>query len=112
MTSRCACIGIEIGSYDNQVLLRPPPGLIFRNTPDREPAVGLSIDACLAGEVAALWAAGIRTTGCCCGHNRALPFIGVVADDIAAMKALGYQVAFNASRPGDEDSFQPLSLPA
>lgn len=27
------------------------------------------IDACIAGAVQTLWAAGFRTLGCCCGHG-------------------------------------------
>ena len=28
-----------------------------------------SLDACIVPAVEILWAAGIRTTGCCCGHG-------------------------------------------
>lgn len=99
----CGCVGIEVGSYANQVLLPAPSHMSKAN--------GYSIDACLAEEVQDLWRQGIRTTGCCCGHNKLPPFIGVDFDDVDRMKALGYEVAFNPCRPGDEDSFVPKSVP-
>lgn len=108
MVKPCACVDVEIGSYDNQVELTPPLPL-RRNTPDGEVARTVCVDACLAAEIQALWVLGIHTTGCCCGHNKARPFIGVAFEDIPAMKALGYVVQPNPCRPGDEDSFWPKS---
>lgn len=29
----------------------------------------ICVDACIAEQIEALWKAGIRTAGCCCGHN-------------------------------------------
>ena len=29
----------------------------------------ICVDACIAEQIESLWKAGIRTTGCCCGHN-------------------------------------------
>lgn len=69
------------------------------------------IDACLVSEIWELWGKGIRTTGCCCGHNKEqLPFIGVEFEDIPKMKELGYQVQPNADGSDREDSFYPKSL--
>ena len=68
---------------------------------------GYCLDRCIAEEVMRLWMKGITTTGCCCGHNTTAPFIGVIDSDIEKMKLLGYEVAPNESRPGDEDSFYP-----
>lgn len=65
------------------------------------------IDKCLLPEVLRLWEMGIKTTGCCCGHDRQPPFIGVLPEYIETMKALGYAVLPNSCRPGDEDSFVP-----
>lgn len=45
---------------------------------------------CIADEVESLWNAGIRTTGCCCGHGKYLGFIQVVDEDIEKMNKLGY----------------------
>lgn len=37
------------------------------------------VDPCIAATIESLWAAGIRTRGCCCGHNRAAA--SVILDD-------------------------------
>lgn len=69
----------------------------------------VNIDKCLLPEIIKLWELGIETTGCCCGHAKRGAFIGVAFEDISKMKALGYKVAFNGCRPGDEDSFVPMT---
>ena len=100
----CGCPpGTQLQEYTNQVLVYYPHGKTRKH---------LSIDKCLASEIQSLWDHGIRTTGCCCGHNewRHLAFIGVVDDDIPHMKGLGYMVRPNPVRPGDEDSFVPKSV--
>lgn len=98
----CGCDEVEMGSYDAQVELVPPPHMV------RDDGRGICVDACLALEVSSLWRAGITTTGCCCGHNIAPAYIGVVEADIPRMKAMGYEVVPNAVRPGAQDSFKPL----
>lgn len=100
----CACEDMVTGSHEATVELVPPPFLV------RDDGRGICVDACLALEVSRLWARGIQTTGCCCGHNTTPAFIGVVDRDIPAMKALGYRVRPNPCRPGDEDSFIPRSF--
>lgn len=95
------CSDIGFGTYDCAYNIMPPwwregsgPKLI-------------AIDKCLLPEVLRLWELGIRTTGCCCGHGKQPPFIGVAEKDIPRMKFLGYKVQPNECRPGDEDSFVP-----
>lgn len=103
----CGCP--EFGTYAGQVVLVAPEWLRAK-WPD-----GIGIDVCLALEIQSLWRSGIQTSGHCCGHGRAQPYIGVFPEFIGAMKAIGYQVQHNPSRPGDEDSFWPktkLSAPA
>ena len=73
---------------------------------DKDPKM-VSIDKCLLPEILNLWEQGIKTTGCCCGHGKGEPYIGVDSDDIQRMKDLGYMVQHNGCRPGDEDSFIP-----
>lgn len=102
----CRCQGVEIGSYDAQVELATPPHMA------RDDGRGICIDSCLALEVTKLWSYGITTTGCCCGHGKAPPYIGVIESDIIRMKALGYVIAPNALRPGAEDSFTPIGARA
>lgn len=70
----------------------------------------VSIDKCLLPEILELWEMGIKTTGCCCGHGKLEPFIGVDFDDIQKMKDLGYEVYYNEHRPNDEDSFVPKTV--
>ena len=70
----------------------------------------VSIDKCLLPEILNLWEMGIKTTGCCCGHGKGEPFIGVDFDDIQKMKNLGYKVQYNSCRPDDEDSFIPKTV--
>ena len=85
--------------YGNQVIVLPPFSNGF-----------ICIDRCLLNEISLLWSLDIVTTGCCCGHNVAQPFIGVGIEYIGQMKSLGYNVQPNKSRPGDEDSFYPKTI--
>lgn len=98
---KCSCIDIAMGSYDNQISLKAPDW-------SRHNIIG--IDACIAIEVWNLWKIGIVTTGCCCGHNIAPPYIGVELEFIPMMKDMGYKVQLNNIRPGDKPPFIPMSL--
>lgn len=106
----CKCVKVEVQSYDNQVLVEVLPEQMqdYRAAEGRVPK--LSIDTCLLEEVSDLWSIGITTTGCCCGHNKVPPYIGVIDSDIWRMKAMGYEVKFNHSRPEGQDSFKPKSV--
>lgn len=109
----CDCApDVKPGSYDNVVSFDPPAHM--HEYRDKRIAAGLSgricIDRCLVAEIKALWFAGIRTTGCCCGHNGQNGYIGVFAADIAVMKAMGYRVQFNPVRPYAQDSFAPRTI--
>lgn len=95
----CRCVGVAMGSYANQTSLTPP----WDNRP-------IGIDRCVANEICWLWERGIKTTGHCCGHNTAPPYIGVEYESITNMLRLGYEIHPNFSRPGDEDSFYPASV--
>ncbi len=50
----------------------------------------ICLDLCIAPAVLALWAAGVRTYGACCGHNGQAPRLIVIdeADVTAAELAL------------------------
>lgn len=106
----CKCIDVKVGSYGNQEVkaLLPPHMLSYKLRQGGAP--NICLDKCISTEVVKLWYLGITTTGCCCGHNVSSGYIGVIDEDIPRMKALGYEVHFNASRPGDEDSFTPKSI--
>lgn len=100
MTERCACVGVRMGSYANQIILRMP-SWSSKST--------MGIDRCIADEIQALWRMGIITTGCCCGHNLQTGYIGVEPQYIQMMLQLGYAIAPNSARPTDCDSFYPKS---
>lgn len=97
----CRCVNVEVGSYDNQVVLIPPSWSSHMT---------ICVDRCLWEEIVNLWYIGIQTTGCCCGHKKGHPYIGVIDSDIPRMKQMGYQVHPNPCRPNDEDSFYPKSV--
>lgn len=102
------CSDIGFGTYDCAYNIMLPYLVKDPCEPDAAPQPKtVCIDKCLLPEILSLWERGIRTTGCCCGHEKLPPFIGVVESDIPKMKALGYEVQFNDCRPGDEDSFKP-----
>lgn len=96
------CIDIGFGTADCAYNVMTPFKCGFDNDYKM-----VNIDKCLLTEVKDLWERGIKTTGCCCGHGKHTPFIGVFPEDIPRMKELGYQVAVNSCRPDDEDSFVP-----
>ena len=103
----CQCgPDVRVQEYQNQVVLKPPFQIVTCLGDVRET---VCVDRCLADEVQQLWLRGIKTTGCCCGHNkhRHMAYIGVAFENIVAMKDLGYAVRPNPMRPADEDSFVP-----
>lgn len=81
----CKCKNIDIGSYDNSISIQKPFG--------RENFV--SIDKCIYDEIMGLWAKGIETTGCCCGHNKINPMINVEESHHDKMIELGYMYWLN-----------------
>lgn len=99
----CNCNNVDIGSYSNQVELPRPKHMMGRGEGTQSDTI--CIDVCISDEVKQLWAQGISTTGCCCGHNKLKGFIGVIDTDTSKMKALGYEVQINTLRPADRDTF-------
>jgi hypothetical protein len=99
----CNCKNIENGSYGNQIMIPKPNHIKYNNSM-------ICIDRCIADEIISLWRLGIKTTGCCCGHNNLPGYVGVENSDIPKMKALGYTVQFNACRPNDKDTFNLKTL--
>lgn len=90
----CACQNVPMGSYANQVALRPPWS---------DQLAG--IDLCIADEILALWAAGVRTIESCCGHNQVKGYIAVPPEYEWLMEALGY-----ARHPDNVRAFLPVRL--
>lgn len=105
----CNCKDVEIGSYGNTVEVDMPKHMTeYKNKRVAEwLSDKISIDECILKEVKTLWDLWIKTTWCCCGHNKLDWFIGVFPEDIPMMKFLWYKVQHNPCRPWDEDSFIP-----
>ena len=108
----CKCKNIEIVTYDNQVVLDPPEHM--KEYTNNRVKAGLSpkicVDACLESEIKQLWDLGIKTNGCCCGHNKLIPFIGVFEEDIDKMLQMGYVTQTNPTNLERYDSFYPKTI--
>jgi len=110
---KCECVNVEYGSYDNQVNLKIPLDLDIRyNDRESTPRLKVCVDKCIAKEIQGLWALGIRTTGCCCNHNKEInyPFISVVDEDIEKMLDFGYFIVPHAEMPTRKDEFFAKTL--
>lgn len=105
------CSEIGFGTYDCAYNVMLPYYVTDPTAEKKEKQTKVvCIDKCLLPEILKLWEKGIKTTGCCCGHgNPDMAFIGVKDEYIEKMKDLGYSVQFNECRPGDEDSFVPMT---
>lgn len=57
-----------------------------------DPKPVISVDSCLADEIINLWEEGVKTNGCCCGHNVLEGFIGVSDSSVDKMLDLGYEM--------------------
>lgn len=105
----CQCKNVEMGTFTNQMLVELPDHMQqYRKQRNLDPRL-LSIDSCLVKEIEHLWSEGITTTGCCCGHNQAAPYIGVIEEDIPKMRALGYLVFPIEADLDRTDNFHPKS---
>lgn len=76
----CDCI-----SYNRPRPQQKTPSIVV-NMPFFEPegpTTEVSLDACIADQVKALWDAGIPTMSSCCGHNGEFPRHVVVSSEYA-----------------------------
>lgn len=107
----CNCKNVNVWTYKNQVGLVVPDNIkILKNTIDPTPVWIIFVDKCLKKEIKYLRSQWIRTTWCCCWHNKIHWYIGVIPEDIDKMLILWYNVCPNPSRPYDNDSFYPKYL--
>jgi hypothetical protein len=93
---------VEPQNYKNQVS-------VYSTLLNKE----ILIDKCLESEIRYLWSLGIKTTGCCCGHNILMPYIGVEKEEIKKMIKLGYNIQFNINglyNFNRMDSFYPKTI--
>ena len=102
----CLCKNVEVGSYHNQVELPAPDFMKSYLKARGQNTDTICVDTCLSFEIQNLWYWGITTTGCCCGHNKVPPYIGVIESDILRMRSFRYK-----SHQGKNDSFYPKTLP-
>ncbi|MCK4822347.1 hypothetical protein KA005_41675 [bacterium] len=89
----CNCTDIDFGTYDNMLLLGYYP--CMREYAENRKTAGLSnygigVDKCIVAQVVNLWEAGIRTYGCCCGHNKTPGFINLDERDFSKALELGW----------------------
>lgn len=96
--------------WGNSVALDTPAHLVGREIMDGwytfRPRI--AVDACLADEIRSLWAAGVTTTGCCCGHGKGEPgYIGVLDEHVPRMLELGYTPRPHPDGPQRKDNFYP-----
>lgn len=87
----CQCVNVEIGSYANQTELATPDHMRGKQIDCLAIRDTTCIDCCLSEEIQSLWAQGITTLGCCCGHNKLPGYIQVLESDAGRMRALGYE---------------------
>jgi hypothetical protein len=87
----CNCVNVEMGSYDNQIVVPAPFWMVSRDGDHIRDFIG--IDKCLYDEIVALWQIGVTTVESCCGHN--VPgveaYIAVLPKNIDKMIELGYK---------------------
>jgi len=55
----------------------------------------ICIDKCIVNEIKFLWKNGIKTYGCCCGHNKYPSWVNVLDEDFEKMEKLGYEKYIN-----------------
>lgn len=79
----CFCENVAVGSYDHQVLMKCP----FKTSHDGM----VSIDVCIATEVAELWHQGVYTLASCCGHGKWPAAVGVAEGHERRMGELEYR---------------------
>ena len=65
----CNCLSYNAGVGEvDEVRLTPPPSLGITDSLG-DPKKAVFVDACIAPVIAHLWANGVLTLDCCCGHN-------------------------------------------
>ncbi len=90
----CDCDNIEIGSYDNTIILGYYPCMReYRDSRMSKgfPPNGIAVDKCIANDVISLWQLGIRTFGSCCGHNKTQPYIDIHEEDFEQAVFYGWE---------------------
>jgi len=88
---RCICTKNRYpGNNEHTSRLKVPPNIEITNWLGDERRYYIDVDKCLITEIKYLWAQGIPTIGCCCGHNKTIPYIIVSPQYRIKMLALNY----------------------
>lgn len=67
------------GAKHPNVILEVPKHLRTKRLDGTEQRT-IAVDKCMAKRLVSLWAAGLQTMNCCCGHNKFMPTI-IIPDD-------------------------------
>lgn len=67
------------GAKHPNVILEVPKHLRTKRMDGTEQRT-IAVDKCMAKRLVSLWAAGLRTMNCCCGHNKFMPTIIIPED--------------------------------
>lgn len=78
----CICDNVEFGTYAHTVSMKCP--FIERNDG------WVTIDVCIATEIAELWHKGVKTLNSCCGHQKLRSSVIVSKEYEPVMIGLGY----------------------
>lgn len=89
------CKDIEFGSYQCYA---------------KVPGYNISCDRCLVTEIKILNDMGIKTIGCCCGHQKHPGYIQVDPEYIEKMRALGYKHMSLDKNGNGQWCFEPKSI--
>lgn len=109
----CRCVDVEMGSFDNQVMLGFYPVMeSYRKSRVLQGlgGVGICVDRCIVDQVVELWEAGVKTYGSCCGHNKVQGMINVSPDDYEKAIALGFLPYVFPADPARKDTVKTKSL--
>lgn len=68
------------GAKHPNVILEVPKRLRTKRVDDGTEQRTIAVDKCMAKRLVSLWAAGLQTMNCCCGHNKFMPTI-IIPDD-------------------------------
>jgi hypothetical protein len=95
LTFKCTCdpavLDNELARYAAQVLLELPDCRERSRRIAGEMSTQVCIDPCIVEVIKCLWANGIETLGCCCGHNKLPAYVDVHPDHWATMDQLSYK---------------------
>lgn len=75
----CPYTHVEFGTYTNHISVKSPE--------DK----WICVDACMAVELQQIWAKGVLTLECCCGHGKQPGYIAVKDESRCIMDELGYK---------------------